>query len=209
MKLLNLACGNVRPQSTEGVEWVNLDNLHSILSDGSPERRQLDSEDNYRDWDLLSCNALPFGDETFDGIVCSHFVEHLNCQESVNMMRDCLRLLKSGGILMASVPDASYFRKVHAEDTVENAVRLFGEPIHLPDGEDNFMGYALFNKFHKTVLTEDSLWCYFTRAGFSNIIRYGFNYPTGLQLTENTSAFEMRKILNRLPFSLVMTGVKP
>lgn len=197
MRLLNLACGAVRPQSTNEVEWTNLDNLHPVLAEGSAELSQLKSEPNYYEFDILS-GPIPMEDGYFDGILASHCVEHWTCNEAITIMKDCLRLLKPSGTLMVSVPDASYFRSVNEEDNIDNAIRLFGEPIHLPDGEVTFLGYALFNRFHKTILTEDALWCYFTRAGF---------LPTVAIFGE--AAFAMEKLLNRRQFSLVMAGVKP
>lgn len=199
MKLLNLCCGSNRDQSEQ---WWNLDQLHPVLAPGTPERAQLDREVRYFEHDVLA-SPLPFCDGDFDGILASHCVEHWDCQQAVQVMRECFRILKPGGILMVSVPDASYFRKVHDEDTVENAVRLFGEPIHLPDGETDFMGYGLFNRYHKAVLTEDALWCYFVRAGF------WWNGRKSITEMEGPVLSELRMLLNRLPFSLIMTGEKP
>lgn len=206
MKLLNLCCGANRNQS-EG--WHNIDCLFPVLSDGSIERRQLKEEPRYTEFDVLS-GPLPYERGTFDGILASHCIEHWTCLEAVDVMRKCYDLLKPGGILMVSVPDASYFRKVHDEDTVENAVRLFGEPIHLPDGETDFMGYGLFNRYHKTVLTKDALWCYFVRAGFVGIERVFDEIRSLIVEVECGSSVvaDMCKLLNRIPFSLIMVGVK-
>ena len=106
---------------------------------------------------------------------------------------------------MVSVPDASYFRLMHSADTAENAVELFGEPIFAPDGETTFMGYALWNRFHHAILTEDALWSYFIRSGFSdrNIERI-----SAISYYNEGICKELHKILNRRMFSLVMVGTK-
>lgn len=218
MKLLNLCCGAVRPQ---GEEWINVDNLHASLPLLTPERINLDCEPRYVNRDIVDELLPNEWDEMFDGILASHCVEHWNCQDAVRIMGCCRECLKPGGVLLVSVPDASYFRQVHDEDTVENAQRLFGEPIHLPDGETTFLGYGLFNRYHKAILTEDALWCYFKRAGFGKIHRILVNDAgeeramggkIGLlpRLTNDASdaMFEMVEKLNRIPFSLVMAGVK-
>lgn len=208
MKLLNLCCGAVRVQSEE---WINVDNLHAALLPGTPERENLDAEKNYVNCDVLSEPGIPAEwAETFDGIMCSHAIEHFDCQQAVYVMKQCRCLLKPGGVLLVSVPDASYFRKVHDEDTAENAERLFGEPIHLPDGETTFFGYGLFNRWHKAVLTEDALWCYFVRAGFAPCYTYRPQHPeTGKANANGGDPFyEMMAQLNRLQFSLIMCGVK-
>lgn len=209
MKLLNLACGNVRPPSTPEVEWRNVDYLLPVLGRHSPEWNNLRAEANYTEFDVTT-GRLPFVDEYFDGVVCSHFIEHVDCQQAVKIMVDCKRVLKPGGVLLISVPDASYFRNVHDRDTVENAQELFGEPIHLPDGETAFFGYGLWNSWHKAILTEDSLWCYFVRAGFAtNMVLRALHPEAGRAEANGVDPFyEMLAQLNRLPFSLVMFGVK-
>lgn len=187
--------------------WTNLDNLRAQLREGTPERAQLDDESNYVDHDIAN-GPMPFDEGTFDGAMLSHVLEHFDAPSGVKLMQDCRRILKPRGVLLVSVPDASYFRRVHAEDTPDNAVRLFGEPIHLPDGEHTFFGYALWNRWHKAILTEDALWCYFVRAGFSPYRIYRIS--TGEQeLPELPDALAlMRAALNRRRFSLVMTGVR-
>lgn len=199
MKLLNLCAGANRDQ---GEEWYNLDSLRSVLNDGTPERANLDAEPRYLDHDVIKC-PLPFPDGYFSGILASHCLEHWTCQEAAYVMKDSLRVLSKGGALMVSVPDASYFRQVYNQDTIENAEKLFGEPIYLPDGENTFFGYGLWNRFHKTILTEDALWCYFMRSGFANV--------TPLRAMNFTSEpiEKMTGLLNRLAFSLVMVGFRP
>ena len=206
MKYLNLCCGSVRDQSDD---WINIDHLLPVLGKWSPEWAQLLTEKNYIEHDITA-SQIPFEAETFDGILMSHCLEHWDCQQGVKIMQDCRRALKPGGILLVSVPDASYFRKVYDRDTVENAVELFGEPIHLPDGETTFLGYGLWNRYHKAILTEDSLWAYFVRAGFKEPDRIQFDsgrmvYPsvvTGYPLDQ------MVDKLNRIPFSLCMFAAK-
>lgn len=206
MRLLNLGCGSVRPKAQE---WTNLDELRAQLSEGTPERRNLDSEENYIDFKIGS-GPLPFTDNLFHGILASHLIEHFDCMEGVAIMKDCYRILKPGGVLVVSVPDASYFRWVNDSDTIENAEFLFGEPIHLPDGETTFFDYALWMRQHKAILTGDSLWCYFRKSGFSDIYEISrewlrFEYSR----EKETDAFhEIEPLLNRVKFSLIMQGTK-
>lgn len=204
MNLLNLCAGANRDQSPI---WTNLDQLLPVLAPGTVERSNLLLENNYTEHDVLS-SPLPFPDYSFDGILASHCVEHWECNDATRVMSECRRTLKQHGMLLVTVPDASYARSVHAHDTFENAERLFGEQIHLPDGETTFLGYGYFNRWHKTLLTEDSLWCYFIRAGFSaSSIRRIKAYE--LPEDSNHTAFEsMKPLLNRIPFSLVMVATK-
>lgn len=208
MKLLNLCCGATRPQSTPSVEWVNIDNLYATLLPGTPERDNLNMEGNYINMDVES-ELFDFSRKHvgyFDGIIASHCVEHWDCQTAAKIMTECHMLLKNDGCLVVSVPDASYFRQVYEVDCVDKAEELFGEPIHLPDGETTFFGYGLWNRFHKAILTEDALWCYLKRAGFGYVTKV--NSPTKDGSNGIDPLYEVMTQLNRLAFSLVMVGLK-
>jgi SAM-dependent methyltransferase len=199
MKILNIGCGATRPKERQ---WINLDQLRSVLQVGTPERTNLDQESNYVDHDIKK--RLPFVDEVFDGVVHSHVLEHFDAKDGVNLMKECYRVIKPKGWLMVSVPNAAYFREQYPFDCSRRAIELFGEPIFEPDGESTFFGYALWNRYHKAILTEDSLWAYFVRAGFKHYEALTYKpwnlYPETVR--------EMSKILNRIKFSLVMVAQK-
>lgn len=208
MKLANLGCGGTRPQ--DEFFW-NVDTLHDYLKPGTPERIALDREPRYLNHNLI--DGLPFTDNELDGILCAHCLEHMTLHDSVKVLRECHRILKPGGVMMVSVPDASVFRKHHHEDTVENAERIFGEPIYLGDGETTFCGYAAFTHNHLQLFTEDSMWCCMTRAGFKQIERLRtdggiLNYDAGFLWENAETKTALASILNRLPFSLILVGVK-
>jgi predicted SAM-dependent methyltransferase len=195
MRLLNLGCGYPR---IEGEEWVNLDTLKAQLPPGSPELANLCAEQNYVEHDLSQ--PLPFQDNEFDGVLASHVFEHFDAQEGLRIMRECHRVLKSGGVLLVSVPDASYFRKVYPEDRVANWPRLFGQT----DPENpipTFFEAALWFDQHKAILTEDALWCYFTMAGFDVPRQFD-----GIEWNDTERA--MIPKLNRRKFSVEMLGYK-
>lgn len=198
MKLLNLGAGSNRPQDEH---WTNLDDLYEQFPVGTPERTNLDAEPRYVDHRLPQ--PLPFIENTFDGILCSHIIEHFNIHDAVKIMADCKRVLKPGGILVVSVPDAEYFLEVYDEDTKERAEELFGEPIH-DEGHERFFTYALFNRWHKQVLAYDSLKCLFLMAGFIEAGYWdGHVITLGLKI-----GVEIDKVMNRRKFSLEMCGVK-
>lgn len=191
MRLLNLGCGGDRLPDP----WVNFDTLHTLFLSGSPERAQLDAVPNYVDGNLL--DPLPFDDNTFDGVLLSHVLEHFNCQDAVKILEECKRILHHGGVVVASVPDASYFRRVYPIDRNANWPQLFGvtdpkNPI------PTFFEAALWFNEHFAILTQDALWAYFVRAGLE---------PRETLDTEVTQAIIPH--LNRLEFSLVMKATRP
>lgn len=191
MRILNIGCGAVRPKS-----WVNLDNLHEQLLEGTPERDNLNKEKNYINHDI-SLGTLPFAADMFSAVLLSHVIEHFDCRKGMEIIKEAGRV---ANVVVVSVPDASYFREVNDCDNVETAVELFGEPIHLPDGETTFFDYALWMRQHYAILTEDSLWAYFKKAGFRAIERFED------MITPETEA--IKPYLNRTKFSLIMVGVK-
>lgn len=210
MKLLNLGCGGHRPQDEC---WWNLDNLHSQLAEGTPERVNLDKELRYVDCDI-TMDQPPFDPNSFDGILCQHVVEHFCCHDAVAVLGLCRDLLKPDGLLLVSVPDADYFLSVYEQDTPENAVMLFGEPIH-DKWQPNFFSYALFRNDHEQILNANSLKCLLLGAGFriDNILNMGLALATGkpwiTAVMDDNSAFaEMRKHLNRTRFSAILTACK-
>lgn len=205
MQLLNVGCGGNRP----GPPWKNIDQLRSTLAIGTPERAQLDKEENYTDFDISF--GLPFPPDSFDGILCSHVVEHFDCHGAVRMLQGCHRVLKPGGLLVVSVPDADYFVRNRDRDTPENAVALFGEPIH-DAWQKSFFDYALFHAAHKQVLTYQSLKCLLLKAGFE-IIQSFHDYPmrpymTSTDQPKGSPADEIEEVMNRRRFSLELCAVK-
>lgn len=165
MKLLNVGCGGQRP----GEPWTNLDTLRTQLMPGSPERINLDKEPNYVECDLL-VQSIPFPVGHFDGILLQHVLEHFTCHEAVDVLLRCRAVLKPGGLLCASVPDADYFMAHHHSDTRENAVELFGEPISEPQ-HGTFFSYALFHKEHQQILSTTGLVALLARSGFKHVHR--------------------------------------
>lgn len=159
MILANLGCGGNRPAAP----WVNVDMLREQLKIGTPERINLDAEPNYVEHDLLI--PLPWPDNSIGGILLQHVIEHFNCHDSVKILAECRRVLAVGATVVVSVPDAEYFLSVLSQDTRENAIHLFGEPISEPQYE-RFFDYALLHRCHIQILTYTSLRCIMVKAGF-------------------------------------------
>jgi predicted SAM-dependent methyltransferase len=199
MKILNVGAGGCRPQ---GEEWWNLDNLRTQLPPGSGARQQLDSEPRYVEHDL-SRYQMPFNDDQFDGILLAHCLEHFPAQKGVALMEDCRRMLKPEGVLLVSVPDASYFRKVYDRDENKNWQELF-DTTDPQNPIPTFFRAALWFEQHDVILTEDALWGYFVRAGFDPRLVESVKEP----VLAETVLQKMHAQLDRLKFSLVMAGVK-
>ena len=111
---LNLGCGTRMHRS-----WNNLDfspyirlaqhpGLAKVLKTIgfiSEERYQrlgqVDPQAIY--WDLL--RGIPFADDTFDLVYQAHLLEHFDRQAAPEVLKECWRVLKKGGVLRVVVPD--------------------------------------------------------------------------------------------------------
>lgn len=93
-KLLNVGCGN-----HFHCEWTNLD-LISDCVDVIP-------------YDITT--GLPFADNSFDAVYHSHLLEHLHRSHGIELIRECLRVLKPGGIARIVVPDLEKIAMLYLE----------------------------------------------------------------------------------------------
>jgi predicted SAM-dependent methyltransferase len=93
MKMLNIGCG-----ATCHPEWVNID-----LGVGS---------------DVIChdvTNGLPFPCDMFGVVYHSHLLEHIPIENSLPFMKECFRVLKSGGIIRILVPDLEQIARLYLE----------------------------------------------------------------------------------------------
>lgn len=85
-KKLHLGCGPVR---LEG--WINID------AEGETADMRLDLR-----------QALPFETGSVSRIFAEHFIEHVTRAEGLSLMRECRRVLASGGIMRITTPDLRF-----------------------------------------------------------------------------------------------------
>ena len=106
MKYLNVGCGNKYHK-----DWVNID-LASV------------------DPDVIVCDLLkriPFDDNVFDVVYLSQVLEHFSKKDALVLIRECYRVLKTGGIIRVVVPDL--------ENIVRNYLRFLEENLKHPTAE--------------------------------------------------------------------------
>jgi len=104
MKYLNLGCGDrFHP------DWENVD-----LYPTGPGVRVCDLR-----------KKTPYPDETFDVVYHSHVLEHFPRRAAFNLLLDCYRVLKHGGVVRVVVPDLEQITRLYLE-ALERASK--GEP---------------------------------------------------------------------------------
>lgn len=94
---------------------------------------------------LPSTFELP--DHCVDAALSEHFIEHVNCDEAVEVMKEVCRVLKPGSRFRVAVPDMYHPRKSES----------------LKAGRD------LDDRNHRSVWTYDSLSLALLRAGFARL----------------------------------------
>jgi len=94
MRLLNIGCG-IRLHK----DWVNID-----IAPVSPKVQK---------YNILE--GIPFRDNTFDAVYCSHILEHIPKNKALAFIRDCYRVLKPGGILRVVAPDLEIIARLYLD----------------------------------------------------------------------------------------------
>ncbi|MGH8693080.1 MAG: class I SAM-dependent methyltransferase [Burkholderiales bacterium] len=83
-RLLNVGCG-----SNFHSDWLNVDVVPPSAAVMAVDVRK----------------GLPFTDEVFDAVYCSHLLEHLPRQKAASLLRHMHRVLRPGGVIRVVVPD--------------------------------------------------------------------------------------------------------
>jgi len=148
---VNLGCG-YRPMRG----WINVDQARG------PEVQVV--------WDLRC--GLPFRSESCFAIFSEHLIEHVSKDDTQNLLRECYRVLQSGGVLRLSTPDAEKFLRSYIGDGEFLRHPNFSRPIDAPIDRVNEMmreqGQHLWS-YDAELLT-----LMLKRAGFPAITRQSF-----------------------------------
>lgn len=113
-RFLNVGCGH---KYSNEKEWTNLD----FVSTG----------EGVIGHNLL--NGIPFDNEMFDCVYHSHVLEHFSKKDGRNLLSECFRVLKKGGILRIAVPDL--------EQIVRNYLSFLEKGLESPEDELNRVNY--------------------------------------------------------------------
>jgi len=132
---------------------------------------------------------LPFQSARFTAVYASHLLEHLYLAEATQLLRECNRVLRPGGVLRVVVPDLrsivmEYLAATEpgggANGLANNADRmnerlLFRPPVP-PNGNVVYRIYSALKDFHlhKWMYDAESLISHLQRAGFVEVKQMDF-----------------------------------
>jgi predicted SAM-dependent methyltransferase len=134
---------------------------------------------------LDATRPFQFKDETFDFIFSEHMIEHIPYPAGCNMLRECFRVLKPGGVARISTPDLNFLIELYGSNTeLQREYIKWSKQSFIPwaaQANDTFV----INNFvrdwgHCFIYDEKTLRQAMEEAGFSDIER------CKIQLSRNT-----------------------
>lgn len=145
---VHLGCG---PHVLPG--WANLD------LDGPPGTVRVDL-----------AHRLPFADRSVELVFSEHFIEHVTRERGVKILRECVRILRPGGVLRISTPDL----RVLVEEYLAGRTGEWAADGWAPRSPCALLNEGLRLWGHRFVWDEPELVGVLGQAGFSRIIRVGW-----------------------------------
>lgn len=150
---LNLGCGTDYKKG-----WVNIDN---------------NSDENIKklDKNLNLTQPLPYKDNSVDYIFHEHFIEHLTVEEGQSSLKDCLRVLKPGGVMRIATPDleVTVDKYVNVPLKKDPVIQKFGMDFIKTRAERINIGFRWWG--HKWLYDWEELERRLREAGAKNIKR--------------------------------------
>lgn len=178
---MNLGSGPVSPAG-----WINIDRSPSLTIARIPGAKALL---NYcgvlQDVHMIEwpssimrhdfTNGLPFNDRTVEAVYTSHALEHVYLDQVAAVLRECRRVLRSGGILRIALPDAEALARQLLEtgDGRRYNEKLLAQPAAAPTMMKRARG-AFGGHVHRWQPTQSLIGELLSDAGFSHITYHTF-----------------------------------
>jgi len=111
--------------------------------------------------------GILFEDNKVDMIFTSHFLEHIDRTQGKQFLKECYRVMKPGGVIRISVPNALQLTSEYIASDVDK-YRCIN--VGIENADDNAEAYyELLLANHKTIYDADSLCAILRKIGFKNI----------------------------------------
>lgn len=118
---------------------------------------------------------FPLPDESMDYVYSEHLFEHLNFIQAKNMLKECYRVMKPGGVIRLALPHIEFLLDLyqHPEKDIN---RRYIEWSAATDGRIPAMPVYVVNRFHtawghQIIYDFETLAALLTDFGFKDVIR--------------------------------------
>lgn len=157
---INIGCG-----VSGAPGWCNLDNSPTILLSRIPVLRRMSRIPKWpRDVRRIDVRrGLPFEGQSASCIYSSHTFEHFTWEEALGIAKECLRVLKPGGVLRIVVPDLRIIVGEYLRNRTPVASHEFLRRLSLMHDVFDFLHPGAN---HSQMFDENSLRHLFREAGF-------------------------------------------
>ncbi|GMQ83083.1 MAG: hypothetical protein BMS9Abin05_2561 [Rhodothermia bacterium] len=124
------------------------------------------------DLQLDLTRPIPFPNATVEVIYSSHLLEHFSYPAPMlDFLRECKRILKSGGVFSVAVPNARIFLEAYADDSGFDKDKYCVYDVGLTyKGRIDYVNFvAHMGGEHKHLFDEENLLEILEEAGFSHV----------------------------------------
>ena len=128
--------------------------------------------------------SLPFPDNSVAMIYSSHLLEHFNYKNLLSFLKECLRILKPGGIFSAAVPNAKiYLDAYQTPEGFDPGIFCRHEPAFNYNSKIDYVNYmAYMDGHHKYMFDEENVLIILKKCGFINVRLREFDEMTDLEV---------------------------
>lgn len=161
---LNIGCGS---NQIKGNGWINLD---------------LEPSKNIYYYNAE--NPLPFKSNSIKFIFTEHMIEHLDFKTADIFLKECFRVMQSGGVIRIATPDLEIIPKLINNDT-QDAIE-YTEKIKLlfsVDSNIDVINLLFYGHGHKYIYNQKKLMQILIKHGFSCVERKQLQCSSYSELT--------------------------
>lgn len=180
-------------------EWTNIDIID--LSNYAQEHG----------FQFQHCDAtkgLPYNDNEIDFINMSHFIEHLEVDDGIEFLKDCLRVLKPGGTVRLCFPDLKKLIDTWLNGTMSDFDDIQPkEYAEAKSGAQRF--WMLLTSGHKTCYDAWAITRSLELAGFDTIHESEFNTKLDMFPTLSITVEAQKPAKEQIPVPVNEENSKP
>lgn len=161
-KGLHVGCGPFRNPGWQNTDFINRRGFFRGLTDN--ERAM--------DFHVDITEELPYSDSCLDAIFAEEVIEHVDMRQGEHFIREAVRVLKPGGVLRLTTPDARGLCQVFAGDVKNVSVDDF-EPFWLNPywSQDRWLNGVFRFYGHQHIWSYEGLEQSLLSAGFARVER--------------------------------------